>query len=210
MNIPQAQKVSSLESLVSSIDVDNQVYQWFLLLITRPKVISQLQSSAEITEKYATLKKTFIHQRILLCLFLVTALILIAFKYYLFLPLVLLFFLPLWKVSKIKKESLLAISTYLLKSTFDPETLPTKTLYQISEIFSRDYKIPSLVDAIYIQDNIARKTIIFTFVFTAWIYPLANIWSVFLSVFIAYFTIQALMSTSLFYNNLKITVFNKK
>jgi len=195
--------VSSLEALTSSIDTDKQVYRWFTLLVSQPSLRSKLTSIKKMKTTYQEIKKIISIQRLIFLFLLGSLLILIVLKQYFLLFLGLLFSYPLVVLHLKKKRCVMAISQHILSRDFEIEDLCKKTLYQICEIYSKKYKIPSLVDTIYAQDNISRKTIIFTFVFTAWIYPLNNIFFVFLAVILSYNIVYALMNTSFIYKNLK-------
>ena len=203
MNNEKNNNVSSLNALISSIKTDKQVYRWFTLSVTQPALSSKLKSIDTLSKIYDKLKKTIFQQRLLLVFILLSVLILIATKNYIYLSACILLLIPLTRLSNAHKDCVIHISDHMLTHDFDKSDLPTKTLYQICELYSRQYNIPSLVDTIYAQDNISRKTIIFTFVFTAWLYPLANICAVFLSVIVAYNVILAFTNTSLIYKNLK-------
>lgn len=203
MNQEKKNKVSSLVALLNSIETDNQVYLWFTRLITCPEAIAENQNQEPLSDPYSRLQNNLHKERIILISLLFIVLISIAFKFYYTLLFALLLLVPLQKILKSKKEQVLAISYYMLTHDFDATDLPTKTLYQICEIYSRKYKIPSLVDSIYARDNLSRRTILFTFVFTAWIYPLAHFIEIFLVTTFSYIIIQALTRTSFFYNTLK-------
>ncbi len=197
------QCVSNIEALVSSIRSDDQVYRWFTHLTFQSGLQSQLAKDQNITILYDKLKKIIIQQRFLFIGLLTLSLLFIALQLYLWLSVVLIFLYPIYRLNRTKKDCVALISEYALKSEFNATELTTKTLYQICEILSRKYNIPSLVDTIYAQDNLSRKTIIFTFVFTAWIYPLTNILAVFIAVILAYHIIYALTKTTYIYKNLK-------
>jgi hypothetical protein len=203
MNEEDRNYVSNIEALVNSIRTDKQVFRWFLFLIVQPPLISRLSGKNEVALLYDKLKRIIIQQRFLFIGLLIGTLALIALQKYLYLFGLALFIYPIYKFSQAKQQCVAQISEHLLRSDFEENALCTKTLYQICEIYSRQHNIPSLVDAIYVQDNVARKTIIYSFVFTAWIYPLANIWAVFIAVILAYHIISAITQSSFIFKYLK-------
>ncbi len=193
--------VSSLEAILSSIETDEQVYRWFTLLIIQPEVVKHLASSTS-DQLYAKLKQFTVLQRTIYLACFLGLVAVIFWKKFLYLTLGLIVIYPLYKIHKDKKKIVIEISSTLLQKDYEKNELSQKTLYQLCEIYSRKYNIPSLVDTIYALDNISRKAIIFTFIFTAFIYPL-KVWQIFLSIFIAFLLIQAVLKTSFIYKNLK-------
>lgn len=194
--------VSSLEAILSSIETDEQVYRWFSFLVVQSGVRESIFKTNNSQALYDELKKTNFLQGVLY-LILFFALFLILFsKQFPYLLFGLVFIYPLLKVHNKKKKLIVSLSRNVLTQDFKPDELPQKTLYQIGEIYSRKYNIPSLVDTIYVLDNTSRKAIIFAFVFTAFIYPL-KVWQITVSMILAYLLAQILIKTSIIYKHLK-------
>ena len=171
--------VSSIEAIASSIETDEQVYRWFTFLIVQPALKANLLKEENAGELYAQFKKAALLQRTLYSFLLLCLCIIVFSKKFVYLGAGILFIYPLIKIHLKKKDCVVKISTLLLKHDFDMAELCQKTLYQLGEIYSRKYNIPSLVDTIYALDNVSRKAIIFAFIFTAFIYPL-KVWQIFL------------------------------
>lgn len=202
MTVPLQQKVSSIEALASSIETDSQVCRWFTLLVVQPNVKNHLIDKENNSEFYESLKKSSFIQRILFGFIFLLIIYSFYTHQYQLLWAGLVFIYPCIKMHQTSKNSVKEISVFLMKNDFKDEELCQKTLYQIAEIYSRKYDIPSLVDTIFALDNISRKTLIFVFVFTAWIYPL-KLWQIFAATIASYFIIQIIIKTSFVYKHLK-------
>ncbi|MCK5014923.1 MAG: hypothetical protein KAS66_14015 [Candidatus Omnitrophica bacterium] len=154
--IPQA---SNIETIINSIKYDPQVYHWFSSLIMRPKIKN------ELTDDDPTLARSF-HvsgtTRLLYYLFsafVFTFLWLFAnTKNYVYLICVLLFLILCIGCVRKNKKIIILLSRKLLTKTYPGNTISSKTLYQVAEIYSRIYGIPSMIDVIYHWDHILQKT----------------------------------------------------
>ena len=151
---------TSPESLASSIGTDPFVLRWFTYLVAQPAARSRLAVWGESKKEYLTLKKNFINQIILyfsaggiLCWTIFS-------QHRLYLLLLICLIYPWFKFSTIQKQCVQKIGLTLLTYHFDETTLCHKTLYQIGEELSRQYRISSLVDTIYAWDNFWRQMIL--------------------------------------------------
>jgi hypothetical protein len=194
--------VSSLEAILSSIETDDQVYRWFSFLVVQPALKKSIVNQDSTTKVYDALKKINLFQGLIYIFLLVALFYILWSKQFIYLLLGLLFIYPLFKIHSLKKKYVVELSRILLTRDFKPEEISQKTLYQLGEIYSRKFNIPSLVDTIYALDNTSRKAIIFAFVFTAFIYPL-KVWQIFASMILAYLLTQILIKTSVIYKHLK-------
>lgn len=152
--IPQA---SSLETIINSIRYDPHVYRWFSLLIDQPRVKERLVADDAAASRQYRLRKgiAFLLALVYALSGILLFLVLKTRNY----PLV--FFLPvlayfLIRLSLRKKEMTAHLSRRLLSLDYPGDSLSSKTLYQIAEIYSRANAIPSLVDTIYHWDRILR------------------------------------------------------
>ncbi len=202
MAIPFHKAVSSLEAIASSIDTDEQVFRWFNFLVTRPAISEHLTDVNHAATLYPRLRKILCLQLLLNVLIVGLLVLIIVSKQYVYLWAGLLFIYPLFKLNQNQKKLVVEISTELLKKDFQLEDLCQKTLYQLCEIYSKKYNIPSLVDTIYHLDNISRKTIMCVFIFTCFIYPL-KVWQIFATTIASYFVIQIILKIPFIYKNLK-------
>lgn len=153
--------VSSLTSVLASIENDRQAYRWFLILITLRKVRQDLccpkQGEASQRHNYKTLKKIQLTE-----IFVYGIIVLIGIVSWLIkqpgvflleaIPWVLLV-----RIFKHNRQCVAAISKELLLKNIPPQELDRQTLFQMCEYFSKKHNIPSLVDIIAFQDSFSRK-----------------------------------------------------
>jgi len=100
-----------------------------------------------------------------------------------------------------KMDLVAKISIQALTKDYSNDQIARMTLFHICEIYSRKLHIPSLVDTIYAMDSALRRTIIWTFVFTVFIYPLA-FWQMLLCLWATYFMIRLIVNLTYFYKRL--------
>ena len=107
----------------------------------------------------------------------------------------------MYKLSTQHKENVAEISCSLLRMDREAIKLESQTLYQICEYYGKMLSISTLVDIITKQDDILRKTLIYTCVLTCFIYPL-DFWNDWVIV-AAFFVVQAAINTPLVFDRLK-------
>ncbi len=163
--------VTSLEAILNSIQTDPQVFRWFSFLIVQPKLKSELSQMENVKKMYGEFENTMAMQRGLVVILCLMLLCLISLRHYLFL-LPGLSSLFLWVLLQNRqKRKTKEIVRYLLSRDFKESELSQKTLFQICEIYSQKYHIPSLVDTIYSLDTISRLTIIGALILIRFIFP---------------------------------------
>jgi hypothetical protein len=120
-------------------------------------------------------------------------------------PFALLLLLPLaylgYKLFIRKRAVVSQISRELLLLDFPGEALTQKTLYQIAEIYSRRYNIPSLVDTIYHWDRILRTAVLVLSVILTIIYPV-KFWQYLLAVLVSFFLLSGMIQRTALYRRL--------
>ena len=198
------QTINSMETVLSSIETDRQVYRWFTFLIIQPQTKVKFLNSPEIKQEYLTLKKILINQTILYGALIVLLFIILPIKKLPYLLVFLTFIWPYWRLQSDKRKCIIRISRHMLSCDFEETELKRKTLYQITEHYSREYKIPSLVDIIYTSDRLARAILLGLVGIICYIYPLQlRLSQMLIAVLILYFLIKALVDTTFTYRNLK-------
>lgn len=179
MNSPPLQQrpgkpdtASNIPAIVNSIRYDPQVRQWFTTLICQQKVREKiLKNQPDLTSDY----RRFNRQCLAVPFWSFVVILIVSLSSLTRHPLLLWGVIPfaslaLW-FNRQKKENLYSLSRALLLLDDQPEDLSAKTLYQIAEIYSRTYQIPSLVDLITSWDRVLRAAILIVFVFCNLIYP---------------------------------------
>lgn len=160
MAIPKNVPVSSIKALTRSIQSDYQVYRWFRFLITQQPVKQDLIKIKNAKQLYYALRtKSLLLNVALIILFGLFSLVLLKQQYPLIWLIALLVYISCW-IYKTKKIIVSQISAILLLHDFEASKLSLKTLYQIGEVYGRQYNMPSLVSTIYNLDNIRRKAVI--------------------------------------------------
>ena len=194
--------VSSMSSVLSSIENDRQVYRWFLMLISVPGIQQKLSEQNKIKDEYQSLKKIQITEIIT---YMALALITIG-SIYLKQPWWLLFNLPplvvLINLFRNNRRCVTAISEQFLLENIQPDDLKGQTLYQTCEYFSKKYNIPSLVDIITFQDFTGRKVLLGAILFIPFIYPFKS-WQILIAIIIVYLATLAIVNTSIVLRKLK-------
>jgi hypothetical protein len=202
MAIPFHKAINNIESIHSSIRTDNQVYRWFVKFILHPSIKARLQDSDADQKRYAVLTKITVYKiGIYILLTLLISIILLAKQHILVLLGTPILF-GIHKLSTQQKENVAEISCSLLRMDRETIKLESQTLYQICEYYGKMLSIPTLVDIITKQDDILRKTLIYTCVVTCFIYPFdfRNDWVI---LFATFFLVQAAINTPLVFDRLK-------
>jgi hypothetical protein len=201
MAIPFHKAINSIESIHSTIRNDRHAYRWFLKFILHPSIKAQLKDSTEDQKRYAILKKITAYKTgIYILLLILFAIILFTRQkilYMLGIPIL----LGIHKLSTQHKENVAEISCSLLRIDRETIKLESQTLYQICEYYGKMLSIATLVDIIAKQDDILRKTLIYTCVLTCLIYPL-DFWNDWVIV-ASFFLVQAAINTPLVFDRLK-------
>lgn len=201
-SIPLSQ-VSSLEAIINSIQFDPQVGRWFSLLIEQPVVQEKLkEANPSIKNDYSALRK-IVGLQIFLNIVSLLSLCLYCWskKYFYLLPLLPLIYSTL-KILSQKKILRGQISRQLLVLDFPGDSLPSKSLYQIAETYSRIYQIPSLVDTIYHWDRIFPMALVICYFGINAIWPL-QLWQQFLAIAVTMLFIPAIIKLNIVYKKLK-------
>jgi len=159
----------TMEGLRSTILVDKYVSRWFLFLILQPSFKARGDGLPDIQSAYRAIRQCEI---LLWCLGIgMCALCSLALemKSYVVAVPALAGLFPFFRTLTVQKSHIADISLYFVERDFPPETLAKTTLYQMGEIYSERYEIPSLVDTIYHLDKIYRVTLVFSFFLVAYI-----------------------------------------
>ncbi len=204
MPTTQQENISNIEALISSIMVDSKVYQWFSFLLNQSELKTRLKNDENTNKLSSQLTNHILKQKILYFLILATLIIGIASNYFLIILLItLLLYLISTRLRHKRKQLVAQISRSIISSDFQGQELTNKTLFQICEIYSQRYSIPSLVDAIYHSDRILRYAIISIIVIQNFIWPIYN--DIQNDIFLIAFclVINALLKTDFVYKRLK-------
>lgn len=201
MAIPFHKRINSIETVHSSIRHDPQVYRWFIKFVSHPSIRARLKSSHEDQERYALLKKITTCQTGIYILLMLLIIVIFLTRQFIWLALSIPILLRMHKLTTAQKKNIAEISCSLLKMDSESLNLESKTLYQICEHYGRILSTSSLVDIITKQDDILRKTIIYTCVVTCLIYPIGfwNDWIILASFILA----RAVINTPLVFDRLK-------
>jgi len=194
--------ISSMTSIISSIDNDRHVYRWFLMLISLPKIQQDLSINNKTKTEYQTLKKI---QTTEILTYVAMALMMTA-SCLIKQPLILLTgALPLGVLINLfrkNRKCVASISKQFLINNIQPDELNRQTLYHTCEYFSRKYNIPSLVDIITFQDFIGRKALLGILLLLPFVYSF-NVWQIWTASFIVFYAIIAIINTSFVLRRLK-------
>jgi len=205
MNSPYHPYVSNIEGLSESITSDYQVGRWFVYLVTRPDVKSDLIKDPNISFLYPKLNACLQKQGFLCLLTLCFLLFIVVTGQYPLIWLSFVFFLVHWRLNSLKTEIVKQIGIVMLTNDYPEKEICKKTLYQISEHYSRKYNIPSLVDVIFSYDVIARKSVYFLVLFSLFVLVFQS-WQVMwagVTITVGYFAIMSLVNLSVIYKNLR-------
>jgi len=199
---PKQTAVSSMTSIISSIENDRQVYRWFLIFISLPEIRQTLSKQNNTKEKYQNLKEI---QTIEIITYLALTLIIIVswlIKQPWLLSLEAIPLLILLNLFPSNRRCVAAISEQFLLNNFQPDELNQQTLYQTCEYLSKKYNTPSLVDIITFQDLTGRKVLLGAVFFLPFIYPFKT-WQTYAATFAVLLTTIAVVNTSIILRKLK-------
>lgn len=174
MPVISPSKVSSFSTLARTLSHDFYAWRWFSCLLAQPLVKAALVSEKDMRAQYRVLVRIEKQELLSAALFLL-ALAGMLTPYRMFSAAVLA--LGWWLSSYFtgqKKAVVLKLSTCWLQREFLPEDFEQKTLFQISEIISKKYQIPSLVDSVYFSDSVFRILYLAWFLFLLVPYPIPN------------------------------------
>jgi hypothetical protein len=194
--------VSSMSSIISSIENDRYVYHWFLILISLPEIQQKICVQNKKKEEYQSLKKIQIAKIII---YVALALTITAFcltKQFWILLLGILPLVILVNLFRKNRRRVAAISEQFLLENIQPDELNRQTLYQTCEHLSKKYNIPSLVDIITCQDFIGRKVLLGAILILIFLFPI-NDWKILIVVFVVLSATVAILNTSIILRKLK-------
>ncbi|MFA5260935.1 MAG: hypothetical protein WC450_06900 [Candidatus Omnitrophota bacterium] len=159
----------TIQGLRSTILIDKYVSRWFLFLILEPSFKARSEGLPVIQAAYQTIRRYEI-----LLWFLgggigLSFLGALEMRNYVFVFSALAGMFLFFRTLAAKKKQIADISLYFIEHDFPPEALAKTTLYQIGEVYSETYKIPSLVDTLYRLDKIYRVALVFSFFWVAYI-----------------------------------------
>ena len=194
--------VSSLTSVINSIENDRQVYRWFLIFISLAEIKRTLCVEDKIKAGYQTLKRIQITE---IMTYLVLGLIIVA-SYLIKQPWMLLAggipLVILVNLFRKNRRCVAMISEQFLIKSIQPEKLNRQTLYETCEYLSQQYNIPSLVDIITFQDTIGRKVLLGAILFIPFIYPFRT-WQIVVVIIMVFLATLAIVNTSFVLRKLK-------
>jgi len=194
--------ITSLTALQRTIETDQDVFRWFLYLISQAAVKTEIATENNIQQLYTRLKITIFYQQALWALFLVLAFFTYHSKEYLPILLgavVLLFcFILNQKVKRLVTE----ISTSMISRDFQKSNFGQQTLFQIGEFYVKKYNVKSLLMMLTSVDMVIRKVLLYAWIIATFINPL-GFRNFCLFIIAAYIIVSALINSSLIYNRLK-------
>ena len=149
--------------------IDKYVGRWFLFLILQPSFKARAAGLTDIQSAYRAIRRSGI-----LLWFLgggssVLFLLALETRQYLFVFPAIAGVFFFFKTLDAKKKKIADVILYFIEQDFPPDILAKTTLYQLGEVYSETYRIPSLVDTIYHLDKIYRFTLVFSFFLVAYI-----------------------------------------
>jgi len=192
---------TTTKGLKNSILTDYHVYRWFLFLFSQERFYQRIKDDISLRDDYLKIKRLAFGQMILnvfalfvgIFLFFFSKIILIFFALFIFSVHILLF-------SK-KKYYLSEVGGYFFIKDFSSQGASEMTLYQIGEIYSKKYKILSLVDAIYHLERLYKMAFLFSFLLVGYILYL-DVWLYRVILFVGlYFFIFFILNASFIYKH---------
>jgi len=190
---------TTVQSIKSSIETDKYVRRWFLHLIYQEKAQTVLSRDQEHS---ALLKKIQVIERIQVVL---NCALLVVFVFSLFwwvkaliFPLAA-FFYAFFSLRGTKKQLIKELSIALILIEFKEEDLSEYSLYQLCEKLAKDNNIISLVKSINACDTVLRITMLISFVFASFVFPL-GFWMYLAVVGGIFFVTFEIFSFKLFFN----------
>lgn len=195
--------VSSLEALASSIRCDHQVYRWFLRLIRLGDVRAWCRNQDSGKELYDRLSKISLLINGIYCLGLSVAFLSVALSDFRILWWNLLIAGIGFSLYKYKRGIVSELGKILICKDFEPADVSQNTLYEIGEFYGRKYQIASLVDMIYVTDNIVRNTFIVVTIAVCFIYPVEQFLNILIILACSYFVVFSVINSAVVYNKIK-------
>ena len=194
--------VSSMTSIIRSIENDRQVYRWFLIITGLKEIREKLSLDQKTKDEYQNLQE--IKTREIITYTVMGLIVIIAFLIKQPWPLLLegVPLAALIYLFKHNRQSVALISEQFLLENVQSQNLKDQTLFQTCEYLSQRYNTPSLVDIITFQDFIRRKVLLGAIIFLPFIYPF-NSWQIMIVMVIIITTTLAIVNTSLVLRKLK-------
>jgi hypothetical protein len=204
MTVSHQEHVSSFEAIINSIKYDAEVCRWFEFLIAQPAVSAQISAEEGAVQAYRDIQRALLRQRVIFAFALASVMAVILSKS--FWPLLAVpFILYFWFHSqKVKAAAVVAVSERLISRDYVPlDILSGITLFQLSEQYSKKYKIASLVDKIYCFDRVKRYSVLVFLVVVMAIWTVAFSWKAALVMLCYYELIKAALMTTVVYRRLQ-------
>jgi hypothetical protein len=205
-------EVTTPEALASSIEIDHHVLRWFSLLIVQPAIRVRQIHRPKMVGSYRMLKVLIIAQYVWHLAVGGSLFILLYLRNYSGLWWMLTLIVPAILLQQALKKCAQEIGMDIVGQDFDPAGLRQKTLYQISEFYSRKYGVPSIVDNIFVWDNTSRLVVIGGAIFAGElaqmvikVYRISFVLT-FLTIIAAAYFIFSFLHTFILYKNLRISL----
>jgi len=199
---PNQNAISSMSSVISSIENDRQIYRWFLILISLPQIQQKISVNDQIKEKYSALKRIQITEIVIYMLLILITICSYLIKQPWFLLWGILPIVILVNLFRKNRGCVAVISEQFLQDNINLTELNQQTLYQTCEYLSKEYKIPSLVDIITFGDFIGRKVLLGAVLFIPFIFPF-NTGQILIACVIVLLATIAIVNTSLVLRRIK-------
>ena len=197
------EKVSSLDAIINSIQAETQICRWFALLIEQPGIREKLlKKNKAVSILYSKLNYAHSALAVFNFLTILGGILILAFGEYQYVPIFLFLGYGIFLFGKKRKNLVAQISQELLAEDFPGDTITTKSLYQITEIYSREQAIPSLIDTFSYWDRFMQIGIIGAYLACTLVFPI-KLWKYALVIPLVMFTIQSLIQLKVIYRRLK-------
>jgi hypothetical protein len=203
MHDSEIKKITTFEAVEQTIHKDNKVLRWFLLLISHPPIRQHLCQLYDNQQAFSQLKKALWVQQLINIGILGLVIVIIVKPSTVWLGVAIAFIFLGAQSNRRKKHAIALISRRLLETDFSSQQLEHLSLYQIGEVYSERFHIPSLVDVLFHQDQWGRWTMLAAFGLICIInpFPLSTTGSI-LSIFVIYRTIQWILEIQHIYRRL--------
>ncbi len=191
-DLTQTQQIVS-----STIKTDAHTYRWFAYLLFKPQVKKELTADANIKANYTHIKHIILGQALLnliIAIFIVFVNVSGVYSYY-WLGIVFLF--PIFKLHWSKKANIIKIAQKLISGDYNQ-----LSLYQLCEVLSKKFSIPSLVSTIYYLDTILVITIVGFLVIKNFIWPIYTDLQYDTVLVITYLCVKSISKFSFIYKHL--------
>jgi len=165
---------STVNSLKRTIETDKKVFSWFFRLLFLPAVIKNLKGIEGNDLHFKKLKTLSYFSNVLAVVLLCFIAAILMTRHIIligFIVLLLFIYLRLsWKI----RQYVAKISLSLVFLDFNDEKLRRHTLYQIGDFYANKYQYVSLVQIISSLNTYFRRTLLYTFVFVTFVFPIFN------------------------------------